>query len=100
MNGLTPLESFLKLQIVSLIADILSISGFVLTVWVLLETRKLRSLYVLKARGPSLIRDLQKLVTKLSGYLNNYPNSVAKIAQELGKIQIKFKSLEAKLGGT
>jgi chromosome segregation ATPase len=92
-------QNLFQLQTVSLIADALSIAGFALTIWVLLETRKLRLLYKLRARGPSLIRELQKIVSNLTYSLDNYSTSIAQIDQELGKVEIKLKSLEAKLIG-
>src|SRR5262245_37030306 len=103
MRGVNDLTSssqnFLTLQAISLIADILSIAGFVVPVWVLLETRKLKSLYKLKVRGPSLIKDLHKMVLNLDDYINNYSNSLTQIAQELGRVEIKLKSLQTKLRG-
>lgn len=99
MNLTSSDSNIFALQTISLIADILSIAGFVLTVWVLLETRKLKSLYKLRIRGPSLIRELHKIVSNLPEYLNNYSNSIVQVAQEFGRVEIKLKSLEAKLSG-
>jgi hypothetical protein len=100
MHGLLlSLESLLNWETFSKIGSIFSIASFGLTVWVLLETRKLRGLYKLRVRGPSLIKDLVKLASILFSYLNDYSNSVAQIAQELGKIGVKLKSLEVKLNG-
>ena len=39
------------------------------------------------------------MTSNLSGYLNDYPDSIVQIAEELGKIGSKLKSLQAKLSG-
>jgi hypothetical protein len=100
MHGLIlSLDSLFNWETFSKIASVFSIASFGLTLWVLLETRKLRVLYKLRVRGPLLIKDLVKLTSTLSSYLNDYSNSISEIAQELGKIGVKFKSLELKLSG-
>lgn len=100
MHGfLRSLESLLSWDNFSKLASVFSIAGFGLTLWVLLETRRLKVLYRLRVRGPLLIKDLVKMAATLSSYLNDYSNSNAQIAQELGKIGVKLKSLEAKLTG-
>lgn len=100
LGFLLSLESFFfSWETFSRIASVLSIASFALTIWVLLETRKLRSLYKLRVRGPLLIKDLHKMASNLSSYLNDYSNSITQIAQEVGKIAVKLKSLEAKLSG-
>ena len=90
-------ESLVNWETLSKIATVLSIASFGFTLWVLHETRKLKSLYKLRGRGPFLIKDLVKMSSSLSKYLNDYSNSAAQIAQELGKIEVKLKSLEPKL---
>jgi predicted nucleic acid-binding Zn-ribbon protein len=94
------LESLLSWENLSRISSVISIASLGLTLWVLLETRKLRTLYKLRGRGPSLIKDLAKMASGLSKYLNDYSNSLSQIAQELGKIESKLKSLEPKLSGS
>lgn len=39
------------------------------------------------------------MTTNLSGYLNDYSDSIKQIAEEFGKISSKLKSLQAKLHG-
>ncbi len=39
------------------------------------------------------------MTSTLSSYLNDYANSIAQIARDLGKIDVKLKSLETKLSG-
>jgi uncharacterized phage infection (PIP) family protein YhgE len=100
MNGLLrSIERFFSWETVSKIASIFSIASLLVTIWVLFETRKLRSLYKLRVRGPVLIKDLHKMTSNLSGYLNDYSDSTTQIAEELGKIGSKLNSLQAKLSG-
>jgi ElaB/YqjD/DUF883 family membrane-anchored ribosome-binding protein len=86
------LEGFLTWEIVSRIASLFSIASLIVTIWVLFETRKVR--------GPELIKDLHKMASNLSEYLNDYTDSTTQIAEELGKIGSKLKTLQAKLRGT
>lgn len=100
MNDLlSSIERFLSWEILSRVGSIFSIVSLLATIWVLFETRKLRALYKLKVRGPVLIKDLKKMTTNLSGYLNDYGDSTAQIAEEFGKISSKLKSLQSKLQG-
>ena len=88
MHGLLlSLDRLLSWETFSKIASVFSIASFALTLWVLVETRKLRALYKLRVRGPLLIKDLNKMAATLSSYLNDYSNSIIQIAQELGKIE-------------
>jgi hypothetical protein len=96
---LISLESLSSWETFSKIASVFSVASFGLTLWVLLETRNLRVLYKLRVRGPLLIKDLVKMTSTLSNYLNDYSTSIGQIAQELGKIGVKLKSLEVKLSG-
>lgn len=92
-------EGLVSWDTLSKLSSVLSIISLGMTLWILLETRKLRALYKLRGRGPLLIKDLVKMASGLSKYLNDYSNSAAQIAQELGRIESKLKSLEQKLSG-
>lgn len=100
MTGLLNLiEGLFSWESISRIASIFSIVSLLVTVRILFETRKLRSLYKLRVRGPVLIKDLHKMASNLSDYLNDYSDSTMQIAEELGKIGSKLKSLQTKLSG-
>ncbi len=95
MDDLTStISSLLTWNHISTVGDILSIASFVLTVFVLVETRKLRSIYILRMRGPSLIRELSKSASNLSNYVLEFEDSVPQIAEELGRIGVKLKCLK------
>ncbi len=96
---LSSIEKFVSWETISKIGSIFSIASLVVTIWVLLETRKLRSLYKLKVRGPELIKDLHKMASNLSEFLNDYSGSMTQIAEELGKTSSKLKTLQTRLRG-
>ena len=100
MLGLpAPLQNLLTLETFYIIANILSIASFILSVIVLWNIRKLRNAYRLRGRGPSLIRELSKSASNLSNYLNDYTGSIRQIEEELKIVSVKLASLESKIGG-
>lgn len=86
-------------ETLSIVGDILGIISFVLTIFVLYDTRKIRSYYRFKGRGPALIKDLSRYSSNISGYLNDFEDFLPQIAEELKRSEAKLKSLEKKLGG-
>src|SRR3982751_710999 len=93
------IPDFFNRDLLSIASDVLSIISFVLTIFVLYDTRNIRSLYKFKARGPALIKDLGKYASNLTGYLNQYEDFIQQIAEDLGRSRAKLKSLERKLSG-
>ncbi len=79
------------------VGNLLSIVSFVLTIFVLLNVRKLRNAYKLRGRGPSLIKDLSKCASNLSRFLNDYNEFLPQINEELAKVKAKLRSMERKL---
>lgn len=82
------------------VGNLLSIASFVLTIFVLLNVRHLRNAYKLRVRGPSLIRDLSKCASNLSGFMNDYHEFLPQIEVELGKVAVKLRSMKSKLNGS
>lgn len=79
-------------------ADILSILGFVFTIWVLWTTNSLRRTFLLRARTPALRKDLQKLATELPDLIPGWPRETKKeLLSCLAKGSAKLASLESKL---
>lgn len=94
MDDLTStIWTFLTGDLISIAGNILSIASFVLTVLLLVETRKLRNFYKIRMRGPSLIRELSKSASNLSNYVLEFDDFIPQIAEELGKIGVKLRSL-------
>ena len=83
----------------SVIGNIFSIASFVISIFVLLSVRRLRTVYKLRVRDPSLIRELAKSASNLSNYLNEYADSIPQLQEELARISVKLSSLENKTAG-
>jgi hypothetical protein len=100
MNNLTisDINLFSK-ETLSIVGDVLAIISFVLTIFVLYDTRKIRGFYKFKGRGPALIKELSRYSSKISNYLNAFEDFLPQIAEELKRSEAKLKSLEKKLRG-
>jgi hypothetical protein len=81
------------------VGNLLSIVSFVLTIFVLLNVRKLRNAYKLKVRGPLLIKDLSKLASNISSLRNEYNEFLPQLAEELGRVGVKLRAMKRKLSG-
>jgi hypothetical protein len=100
VSSLTNLvEKLFTSQSLSVLGTVCSIASLVLTLFVLYDTRKLRSYYKLRVRAPALLRDLKKSSSALSDYLNEFAEFLPQISEELARIAVKLKSLEGKLSG-
>jgi hypothetical protein len=84
----------------TILASILSILSFFLTVFVLYDTRKLRGFYRFRGRGTALLRDLRQSSQKLSQFLNDFDDFKPQIFEEMGRARAKLRSLERKLSGS
>src|SRR5260370_34258192 len=93
----TSVKNLLNRETFYIIGNIFYIASFVLSVFVLWNIRKLRNAYRLRARGPSLLRDRSRSASTISGFLNDYKNFIPQIAEELGRIVVKLRSMEGKL---
>src|SRR3954468_22573401 len=100
MNNLTigDIDLFSR-EALSIVGDILAIISFVLTIFVLYDTRKIRGFYRFKGRGPALIKELTRYSSNISSYLNQFEDFIPQIAEELKRSEAKLKNLEKKLRG-
>jgi hypothetical protein len=92
-------QNLLNRETFYVIGNIFSIASFILSIFVLWNIRKLRNTYRLRARGPSLLRDLSKAASNLSKFMNAYDDFLPQITEELGRIAVKLHSLKRKLSG-
>jgi len=100
MSGLpTIIDNFANRETFYIIGNIFSIASFILSIFVLWNIRKLRNAYRLRARGPSLIKDLSKAASNLSKFMNNYDEFMPQVSEELGRVGVKLKNLRSKLSG-
>src|SRR2546428_14178077 len=94
------LTNLLNRETFYVIGNIFSIASFILSAFVLWNIRKLRNAYKLRARGPSLIRDLSKAASNLSKFMNEYNQFIPQVPEELGRVGVKLRSLRRKLSGS
>ncbi len=100
MSGLTDtIPKLLNREALAILGDVFSIASFIVSLFVLLNVRRIKNLYRLRVRGPALVKQLAKSTTSLSNYMNEYREFMPQISEELGRVAAKLKSLEAKLSG-
>lgn len=95
----TTAKSLLSRETFYIIGNMFSIASFILSIFVLWNIRKLRNAYRLRARGPSLIRDLSKASSNLSKFMNEFDDFIPQVSEELGRVGVKLRSLKRKLNG-
>ncbi len=81
------------------IANLASILGFVLTVFVLLSLRRIRKHYSSKVRIPVLMKTLRKATSSLIEYMNDYENSTEDILLKLGTIEVTIRAIRRRISG-
>lgn len=91
-------QSLLNRETLSLVADFLSLAGFILSVFVLWNVRKLRNVYRLRARGPALIKELGKASTNLSKFLNELADFLPQVKEEMARAAVKLRALRRHTG--
>lgn len=79
------------------VADVLSLVGFGLTVWVLIVTRSLKRTFALRARTPELRRSLERSAKKLPSLLGAWPQSKNETLALLANARAVLENLSAKL---
>jgi predicted membrane chloride channel (bestrophin family) len=95
-----PETHFFTERTLTLSASIVSIISFFLTIFVLYDTRKLRSFYKFRALGPTLIRELRSSSKRISDFLNEFEEFIPQISQELARAGATLHSLQRKLRGS
>lgn len=73
-----------------------SILGFFLSIWVLYNVKKLRNYYLLKARIPEIIKEINKFSKELNSYLDDINNNKNQILVIIKKFEFTLKSLKRK----
>jgi hypothetical protein len=81
----------------SVIADITSIIGFVLTCVIFWNLRKIKKKYLFKALVPGLIKNLDNHATAILSFHSNFVDSAPDIKLELGRSLETLKALSGKL---
>src|SRR6185436_13267865 len=79
------------------LGTIASIISLGVSIFVLVEVRHIRNASKLRVRGPGIIRELVRYSSNLSGYLDEFEDSLPQIEDELGKARAKLKYLKKSL---
>lgn len=75
----------------------LAVIGFLMTLWVLVETLSLRKVFTLRGRTPQIRSDLQTTGKSLLSELKNWPTSKNQISALLAHCQSIVENLAKKL---
>jgi hypothetical protein len=81
----------------STVADALSVVGFIITIKVFLDLRKIKSFYVFKGRIPELIRNLDAHAARLASYYDDHDISRQGIKLELAQAEVTLNSIRRKV---
>lgn len=93
------LAKFLSSEFFTILASISSIISLILTFYVFLDVRKIKSYYLFAARVPNLIEKLQQNASNLSDYLDNFEQFSSKIEEELAEAEVIVESLSKRIDG-
>lgn len=80
------------------VGNVASILSFAITVYLLYTVRKIKSLYVFKARVPELVEDLREQASKLATFHQDFNVSRPQVLLEIGKAEVTLKDLKKKVG--
>jgi hypothetical protein len=80
-------------------ADLLSIIGFTVTVWVAIDLTLLKRRYLFRARIPELRDRLGDYASRVSSLMGSYPLSAAEVKIQLAEAEVFVRSLRKKTSG-
>lgn len=84
-------------EVLGIVSGFASVVSLLLTIFVLYDTRRIRSFYRFRARGPALMKELIACSRNISEYLNAFEEFVPEIAEEFGRCIAKLNNLEGKV---
>jgi hypothetical protein len=84
-------------KLLPLLADLTSLAGFLLTVYVTYTVKNIRSFYVSAAVIPKLISRITDLASDISTCYSKYDDSADEISLKLGLLDTNIKSLTSRL---
>jgi hypothetical protein len=97
--SLKDIVDFLTEIHITALVNVVSLIGFVLTIIVFLNVKRIVKYYVLLGRSPDLTSKIKKHSSNLSNYFNDFDNNRYSIHQELSLSEVTLKSLERKADG-
>jgi predicted PurR-regulated permease PerM len=100
MNQITKLVlEFLNSDLFSISGSMASIISLILTFYVFLDVRRIKSYYLFAGRVPELIKQLQQHAQAIFNYLDKEDRSFLEVEQELTNAEVVLESLKDKLDG-
>ena len=79
------------------VGTIASLISLAVSIFVLIEVRRLKNSFTLRVRGPIIIKELAKYSSNISGYLDQFDDFLTQIDAEFGKADTKLKYLQKRL---
>src|SRR5438309_916082 len=83
-------------EVLSILANWVTIFGLGMTIWILFSARGIRRSYLLAARGPQLIKELGASAGRVVVLLNEYDSRHVEIERELTEARADIVSLAEK----
>lgn len=81
------------------IANIASIAGALISLYVVVEVRSIGKKYLFRARVPEILKAMKTYSSALSEELNTFEDSIREIETELSRIDATLKNLTSKIEG-
>jgi len=85
-------------DILTVLGNVCSVVGFLLTLLVLLKLRRIYRSFLFQARLPDLRKKIKGHRSALARLLNNFADAGAEIAAEIQKCHANLQNLRTKLG--
>lgn len=82
------------------IVNVLSVIGFVITIFVMLGVRQIKGQYTSRIRVPELKGEVSNLASQLGTLLNDYKNNKNHIELAIARIGPVLKAIKKRLGWT
>lgn len=77
--------------------NILSILGFLITIWIFFDVRNIKNYYIFRVRVPQHVKKLGSHLSKVAELMNDYDGMSPQIDIELVQIEVELESLKRKL---
>jgi len=81
------------------LGSISSLASLLVTIWIAISVRKIKSFYLFTARVPELGRRLRRHSSNLAKYMNDPVSFKERISEEIVAAEVTVTSLQRKLSG-
>jgi hypothetical protein len=90
--------TYLTQNTTTAVVNVMSILGFFITVYVMIQIRQIKEYYTARIRLPELRNLLQQYASNLGGFLNDYSNNKNMIILEISKTEPVLQAIKKRLG--